>query len=115
MQMGPQDFAPAVSGIAAVVGHNWPVWLGFRGGMGLATGAGAFLPVFWPAVLIGIGLLALFNLIIRRRPRATVFTTLFTPIITLLLRADLASQLLITGACLIIGLKTLGDWNRTDG
>lgn len=37
--------APAIAwglaGVAAVVGHAWPPWLGFRGGIGAATGAGA--------------------------------------------------------------------------
>jgi len=32
-----------VSGIAVILGHLFPVWLGFRGGRGVATGAGVFL------------------------------------------------------------------------
>jgi glycerol-3-phosphate acyltransferase PlsY len=31
-----------VAGFASVVGHNWPVWLKFRGGQGLATTMGVF-------------------------------------------------------------------------
>jgi glycerol-3-phosphate acyltransferase PlsY len=36
---------PAAAATAAVVGHVFPVWLGFRGGKGVATGAGAMLPL----------------------------------------------------------------------
>jgi glycerol-3-phosphate acyltransferase PlsY len=33
------------AGLAALVGHSWPVWLRFRGGQGLATGMGVLLVV----------------------------------------------------------------------
>ena len=34
--------APVVAGVAAIVGHIYPVWLRFRGGKGVATAAGVF-------------------------------------------------------------------------
>jgi acyl phosphate:glycerol-3-phosphate acyltransferase len=43
---------PSVAALVAVLGHMHPVWLRFRGGKGVATGAGAFLPLA-PAATIG--------------------------------------------------------------
>jgi glycerol-3-phosphate acyltransferase PlsY len=37
--------------LAAIVGHMFTVFLKFKGGKGVATGVGAFLPICWPAVL----------------------------------------------------------------
>lgn len=36
------DAAPAAAGVAAIVGHIYPVWLRFRGGKGVATACGVF-------------------------------------------------------------------------
>lgn len=43
---------PSVAAVVAVLGHMHPVWLRFRGGKGVATGAGAFLPIA-PAATVG--------------------------------------------------------------
>ncbi|MGE5503474.1 MAG: glycerol-3-phosphate 1-O-acyltransferase PlsY [Actinomycetota bacterium] len=43
------DAAMLVAGFAAVLGHNFPVWLGFKGGKGVATTLGTLAAVAWPA------------------------------------------------------------------
>jgi acyl phosphate:glycerol-3-phosphate acyltransferase len=42
----------AIAGVAVVVGHNFPIWLSFKGGRGLATAAGVMLVIAWPLIPI---------------------------------------------------------------
>jgi len=48
----------ALTGFAAVAGHNWPVFLKFKGGKGMATSCGVFLAVFPLGLLIATGVWA---------------------------------------------------------
>lgn len=51
---GGDDWVIAAAAIAALVGHIFPVWLGFRGGKGVATGVGIFV-VLAPVALFCAG------------------------------------------------------------
>ena len=44
--------APVTAGLAAIVGHMYPPWLGFRGGKGVATAAGVFGVLAPPALAV---------------------------------------------------------------
>lgn len=44
--------AALTAGLCAVLGHMFPVWLGFRGGKGVATALGVLTGLAWPAALL---------------------------------------------------------------
>lgn len=54
--LAPSEAAVCLAGLCAVIGHLFPVWMGFRGGKGVATGAGLFIPLA-PSAL-GVSVLA---------------------------------------------------------
>lgn len=41
-----------IAGVTAVIGHNFPVWLKFKGGKGVATTLGTLIAIAWP---VGLG------------------------------------------------------------
>ncbi|MBN9012019.1 MAG: glycerol-3-phosphate 1-O-acyltransferase PlsY, partial [Rhizobiales bacterium] len=46
---GPE--AAMLAALGAFLGHLFPVWLGFKGGKGVATYIGVLLGLYWPAAL----------------------------------------------------------------
>ena len=54
----PRDSAQTVGSLGAVAGHIWPVFIGFRGGRGVAAYLGCLLVLCWP-VGVGAGALML--------------------------------------------------------
>ncbi|MBA2631719.1 MAG: glycerol-3-phosphate 1-O-acyltransferase PlsY [Chloroflexi bacterium] len=103
------EWAAAVAGLAAIVGHNWSVFIGFTGGRGVATSAGA-LAAMTPLTLV-ILVPIVFGVMWRTRyvSLGSIVGALGAPIVAALLAAAawasipavtyaLASGLLVTFA-----------------
>ena len=85
---GPQ--AGILAGLAAFFGHLFPLWLGFKGGKGVATTIGVLFGLFWPLGLIFIAMWIAMALVFRISSLSALTASLFSPLAAFLLgRADL--------------------------
>lgn len=83
--------AGLIAGAAAFIGHCFPVWLGFKGGKGVATFVGTMLVVFWPTGLIVIGAWLITAAISRISSLGALVAALAAPVSAYLLdRSDVA-------------------------
>ena len=75
------------AGLAAILGHIFPVWLKFSGGKGVATALGVFLMISWPAVAAAIAVFAIVVLFWRYVSLASVSAAAALPLLVYLLYA----------------------------
>jgi len=72
--------AEAIAGGAAFVGHLFPVWLGFKGGKGVATFLGTMIAIAWPAGLAAGATWIVMALIFRFSSLSALTAVALTPL-----------------------------------
>lgn len=80
------DEAALAAGLGAVLGHLFPVWLGFKGGKGVATTLGTLLALAWPVGLIACAVWLAVALIFRISSAAALTAIAATPVAALILK-----------------------------
>ena len=88
-------------GMAAVAGHNWPVWLGFKGGKGVSTSAGMLLGIAPAAVGIGFAVFAATVAATRFVSLGSILAALAAPAASFWLYSE---DRLLSGALVVMGL-----------
>ena len=96
--------AALAAGLCAVVGHIFPVWLGFRGGKGLATAFGVVLTLAWPVALIGAAVWLVVAFAFRYSSLAALIGTTVSAAVAPFL-AKSATALVIAAVALLIILR----------
>ena len=73
--------APLAAGLAVIAGHNWPVYLGFRGGRGAAPLVGVLMAL-WPPAGLSVAAASAVPLALTRRaiPPLAFFFIVFLPV-----------------------------------
>lgn len=111
-RLGAPWYGIALAGTLVVVGHCWPILAGFRGGMGIATGAGALIAVWPPAAAVAVALELIWHLILRHTARANIFTGLSLGPALWLLGTPLAAVAVATSVGVVVAYRSRVDWNR---
>lgn len=71
-------------GAAAIIGHVWPVWFGFRGGKGMATYLGVLGALAWPVLVMALVVWIIVLLLTGFVSLATMLAAAATAVYTLL-------------------------------
>jgi glycerol-3-phosphate acyltransferase PlsY len=96
-----QGVLTCLAGGAAFVGHVFPVWLGFKGGKGVATFFGTLLAAAWPVGLIAGATWILMAAVFRISSLAALTAVVVAPIAALLLHRPAVAWLAVAMAALI--------------
>ena len=81
----PEAIAAVTAAIACIIGHNFPIWLGFKGGKGMATSAGVLIGMMplTAAGCMAVWIVAFFAT--RYVSLASILAAIALPVITMLL------------------------------
>jgi len=109
------DLSPVfvlLTGLAAVIGHNWMVWLKFSGGKGMGVTIGALsvlLPVYgyWPGLLIIFGIILIPYVITHNIALSMCIALVCLPFITWLGMNSGIGTIMAVILGLVIGIKFL--------
>jgi glycerol-3-phosphate acyltransferase PlsY len=103
--------AALAAGLFAVVGHMFPVWLGFRGGKGVATAAGVVGALAWPVALAAVVVWLAIALLFRYSSLAALVATAIAAVIAPFL-TDAKTAVVITVTALLVILRHQANIRR---
>jgi glycerol-3-phosphate acyltransferase PlsY len=107
---GP-DMAALAAG-AAFLGHVFPVWLGFKGGKGVATAGGILLAYAWPVGLAALGTWLLVAVLTRYSSLAALAAAVLAPLYAWLVTREIQPTEVVLFLAIVILLRHAGNIRR---
>ena len=106
-----------LSSVAAIVGHMFPFWLGFRGGKGVATALGVWLVIAWLPTLIALAVFSVVVSLWRYISLGSIVASVVLPTALWLLNMNdvhaVLPQLIFAAAlAALVIIRHLGNINR---
>ncbi len=106
------ETAGALAGGAAFLGHLFPVWLGFKGGKGVATALGIMLAAAWPAGLMALATWLLVLAVFRISSLSALAAAAMSPVYAALIHAAAPVRDLILFAAVLVVLRHRANISR---
>jgi acyl phosphate:glycerol-3-phosphate acyltransferase len=101
-----------IAAIACILGHNYTIWLGFKGGKGIATSGGAAFALLPPLVFVsGAAVWVAIFIISRYTSLASIVAALVLPIAVLLIVAKTGTDFWLLLACSVL-MAALAIWRH---
>jgi glycerol-3-phosphate acyltransferase PlsY len=104
--------AALAAAAAVILGHMFPLWLGFRGGKGVATGFGVLLALAWPVALMAALVWLATALLFHYSSLAALVAAAASAALAPLFAADRASAWMIAGIALLVILRHRANIRR---
>lgn len=98
-------YAGAAAGVASVLGHIFPFYLGFKGGKGLASFFGVTLALNWKLALLVAVILVAVTVITDYISMAAISTVIFVPAYTVITTQNLTMTMILCVATVVMLLK----------
>jgi glycerol-3-phosphate acyltransferase PlsY len=106
------DSGVIAAGTAAIIGHNWPLYFGFKGGKGVLTSAAVIFMMDWRIGLIVLGIFALVVAITRYVSLGSVVGAALFPVIAVLLGKEPVFSIFAAVIALMIILRHRSNIDR---
>ncbi|HEY1505497.1 MAG TPA: glycerol-3-phosphate 1-O-acyltransferase PlsY [Stellaceae bacterium] len=94
--------APTAAAIGATLGHIFPIWLGFKGGKGVATAGGVLLAYAWPLALVAVLTWITMALLFRYSSLAAVTAAIVAALCAWLVRPEGVAPLAVLLIALLV-------------
>lgn len=93
------ETAAVMAGAGALLGHCFPVWLGFKGGKGVATFLGTLIALYWPLGLAACAIWLVVALVTRISSLSALVAVGTSPLVALLMgKGQIAAAALFMAA-----------------
>lgn len=102
----------AIMGLCAVIGHNWPVFLKFKGGKGIATSAGVLLGIAPAPLLVGLCVWLLVFVFSKIVSVSSIIAAITIPIAAYMLNVGVEARILTIVLAALTVIRHHGNIRR---